>query len=232
MVLIVPALPSPDAPDIVCSFPVLFMLNGWKDTGVVFTRARPRFQAQQYGGRHGSQRVFSNWRFDQEYESPRGRAAGDLEKKNPFLYWEKIFDVNKDSAEGAKTRWSCLRTPGFTRAGKWSFHDLLWLRFVLKKKRTPVDLMIFQDEVSRSENTLGTIAIASIPASGFCLESRIARSPFSHLAHRITWLAHFMRWAKWETTRPSRIRSFLSPESCVQQSRVCCLYSNPSPVEL
>ena len=28
-------------------------------------RARPRFQAQQYGGCHGSQRVSSNWRLDQ-----------------------------------------------------------------------------------------------------------------------------------------------------------------------
>ena len=56
----------------------------------VYHGLAPDSQAQQYGGRHGSPRVSSNWRFDQEYESPRGRAAGDLERI-PFSLLGKDF---------------------------------------------------------------------------------------------------------------------------------------------
>ena len=43
---------------------------------------------------------------------------------------------------------------GSSKLQKWPFHDDLWLRFVLKKELV-VNLMIFQDEVSRLKNILG-----------------------------------------------------------------------------
>ena len=63
--------------------------------------ARPRFQAQQYGGRHGSQRVSSNWHFTNSMNFFEKKWLA-VWKQCLILSWEEFSDVNMDWAVNAR----------------------------------------------------------------------------------------------------------------------------------
>ena len=90
----------------------------------MFTRARPRFQAHQYGGRHGSQGVSSDWRF--------GPIVWASTRKSGWRYiilsWEKVSDANIDLRESESVVWKLAGSSSLP------FHYDLWLRCVLKKR--------------------------------------------------------------------------------------------------
>ena len=117
------------APDIVLSFPVLFY--AWRNERALescLVRARPNLvprlfhltgemkepgnevglapgsEAQQYGGRHGSQR---SPQIDDFTKSTNLHKEKWLEiwKVYPFLYWGKISGVNKDCGESENMVW-------------------------------------------------------------------------------------------------------------------------------
>ena len=65
---------------------------------------------------------------------------------------------------------------GSSKLHEWSFHDDLW--YSCWRKGRVVELIIYQGEVSLFKKILGTIAIATNPASGLYSENPIARSWF------------------------------------------------------
>ena len=86
---------------------------------------------------------------------------------------------------------------GSSKLHEWSFMMTFGCDSCWRKGRM-VELMIFQDEVSRFKNILGiAIAIGTNPASGFYFENRIARS----------WLSPCVG-LKWVTTHPPRSDHF------------------------
>ena len=121
------------------------------------------------------QRVSSNWRFNQAYESPRGKAAGDL-ARIPFSFLGKDFRRQQRlRREQEQVVW---KMRGFSQAAYCS-HS--WRTFGSDSSWKIRRRWTLWYQVSHFENILGNITIASISASGLYFETRIARCPFRSL---------------------------------------------------
>ena len=83
----------------------LLRMTEWKGLESCLLRARPRFQAQQYGGRHGSQRVSSEltiWPIPWISTRKSGSWFGT---KHLILSWETFPDVNMNWKESGSGVW-------------------------------------------------------------------------------------------------------------------------------
>ena len=137
MVPIVTTLSSPGAPDIVRSFPVLFLHDSKKGPWALescLPQARPRFQAQQwrpYWQKNLSPQIDDlTW----EYESPRERAAGHLERIPWSLLGEDFRRHKRLRRERKQVVWIRDCSPKLYKS-KWSFPDDLWCDSCWRKRR-------------------------------------------------------------------------------------------------